>query len=78
MVKQNTPNAAFRRIRGVFCRLHGNSVRAQSQGLSQNKFCPAVDKEKGGIIRSKFCFRTTLKNDGCNGIIKQKRCGIEL
>ncbi len=35
-----------RRIRGVFSRLYGNSVRPKSQGLSQNKFCPAVNKEK--------------------------------
>jgi len=47
VVKQNTPNAALSRIRGVFCRLYGNSVRTKSQGLSQNNFCPAVDKEKG-------------------------------
>ena len=30
-----------------FCRLYGNSCSSKSQGLSRNKFCPAVDKEKG-------------------------------
>ena len=41
------PECSSRRIRGVFCRLYGNSIRPKSQGLSRNKFCPAVDKEKG-------------------------------
>ena len=45
------PECSFRRIRGVFYRLYGNSVRPKSQGLSQNKFCTAVDKEKGIEIR---------------------------
>ena len=45
------PECSSRRIRGVFCRLYGNSYSAKSQGLSQNKFCPAVNKEKG-IFRS--------------------------
>ena len=40
------PECSSRRIRGVFCRLYGNSCSAKSQGLSQNKFCTAVDKEK--------------------------------
>jgi len=38
VVKQNTPNAALSRIRGVFCRLYGNSCSAKSQGFSQSKF----------------------------------------
>ena len=32
-----------------FCRLYGNSCSTKSQGRSRNKFCTAVDKEKGDL-----------------------------
>ena len=49
--QKDTPRIRYLPYSGRFCRLYGNSVRPKSQGLSRNKFCPAVNKEKGIEIR---------------------------
>ena len=65
------PECSSRRIRGAFCRLYGNSYSAKSQGLSQNKFCPAVEKEKRCdsnsallVIRTAICYNIAIVNKG--------------
>ena len=48
--QEKHPECSFRRIRGVFCRLYGNSCSAKSQGLCRTNFAPQQTKKKGFCV----------------------------
>ena len=68
------PECSFKPHPRCFCRLHGNSCSAKSQGLSRNKFCAAVNKENATRFLSFFKKRVAFLQ--LYGIIKPRLSGV--